>query len=183
MSVDYNRIMRVEAQIESSVLQQMEQSGGVYLPHDTVMGRRVFFAIDNVDFSEENPDGKRIYNGTALAVYQKVEAQDKVSSVTIDFTLDIAWLLGREFTRVQEEDTQGTEADAVLQLIKCGCAKEKCATNRCQCRKVGLSCTDLCKCMDREDDEDKGHNRGQKEDESDESDEEDEEDDVDDDDD
>ena len=73
--------------------------------------------------------------------------------------------------------------DSVLQLIKCGCAKEKCATNRCQCRKAGLSCTDLCQCMDREDDEDQCHNRGQKEDLSDESDKEDKEDNVDDDDD
>lgn len=38
MSVDYNRILRVEAQIESSVLQWMEQNGGVYLPPDIVMG-------------------------------------------------------------------------------------------------------------------------------------------------
>lgn len=62
--------------------------------------------------------------------------------------------------------------DAVLQLIKCGCAKERCVTNRCQCRKVGLPCTDLCRCMDSEEDEDPCHNLGQKEDESGEEDEE-----------
>ena len=38
--------------------------------------------------------------------------------------------------------------DAVLHLVKCGCAKEKCSTNRCQCRKAGLKCTHLCSCMD-----------------------------------
>lgn len=32
MSVEYNRILRVEAQIEKVVLQRMEQNGGVYLP-------------------------------------------------------------------------------------------------------------------------------------------------------
>lgn len=38
--------------------------------------------------------------------------------------------------------------DAVLDLVKCGCAKGRCSTNRCQCRKAGLKCTDLCSCID-----------------------------------
>ena len=41
--------------------------------------------------------------------------------------------------------------DAVLHLVKCGCSREKCSTNRCQCHKAGLPCTDLCSCMDNED--------------------------------
>ena len=52
MSVYYNRILRVEAQIESSALKCMAQNDGVYLPPDIVMERHVFFPIDNVDFSE-----------------------------------------------------------------------------------------------------------------------------------
>ncbi|KAJ7383833.1 hypothetical protein OS493_025705 [Desmophyllum pertusum] len=43
--------------------------------------------------------------------------------------------------------------DAVLHLVKCGCSRERCSTNRCQCRKAGLPCTDLCSCMDNEEDE------------------------------
>ena len=38
--------------------------------------------------------------------------------------------------------------DAVLHLLKVACAKEKCSTNRCQCHKAGLKCTDLCSCID-----------------------------------
>ena len=38
--------------------------------------------------------------------------------------------------------------DAVLHLVKCGCIKSRCSTNRCQCRKAGLNCTDLCSCSD-----------------------------------
>lgn len=40
---------------------------------------------------------------------------------------------------------------AVIQLVKCGCSKERCATNRCQCRKAKLRCTDLCSSSDNED--------------------------------
>ena len=36
--------------------------------------------------------------------------------------------------------------DAITQLVKCRCAEERCSTNRCQCRKVGLLCTDPCSC-------------------------------------
>ena len=40
--------------------------------------------------------------------------------------------------------------DAVLQLVKCGCKKDRCANNRCRCRKAGLQYTDLCSCSDNE---------------------------------
>ena len=32
-------------------------------PRDIVKGRHVFFAIDNVDFAEDTPDGKRMFHG------------------------------------------------------------------------------------------------------------------------
>ena len=42
--------------------------------------------------------------------------------------------------------------NVVLYLVKCACAKSKCATNRCSCRKAGLNCTYVCSCSDRDDD-------------------------------
>lgn len=42
LSVEYNRLVRVEAQIESSVLKRMEESNGLFLPPDIVKGRHVF---------------------------------------------------------------------------------------------------------------------------------------------
>ena len=55
----------------------MQANGGVYLPPDIVKGRHVFFAIDNVDFSEDTPDGKRNLHGTAMAIYQQCQPDDK----------------------------------------------------------------------------------------------------------
>ena len=40
--------------------------------------------------------------------------------------------------------------EAIIYQVKCGCMKQ-CASNRCQCQKNGLSCTDLCSCYDEED--------------------------------
>ena len=38
--------------------------------------------------------------------------------------------------------------DAIIYLLNCKCAKERCSTNRWQCRKAGLNYTDLCSCSD-----------------------------------
>ena len=76
MAVEYNRVMRVEAQIEATVLERMEENGGIYIPPDIVKGKHVFFAVDNVDFAEDTYDGQRTLHGTAMAIYQKKEAQD-----------------------------------------------------------------------------------------------------------
>lgn len=77
MAVEYNRLMRVEAQREATVLEQMEENGGVYLPPDIVKGRHVFFAVENVDFAEDTYDGQRTLHGTAVAIYQRKDPQDE----------------------------------------------------------------------------------------------------------
>ena len=41
--------------------------------------------------------------------------------------------------------------DAVVQLVRCGCTKSKCSSNRCSCRKANLNCTDLCSYSDVDD--------------------------------
>ena len=84
MSVDYNRILRVEAQIEASVLKRMELNDGLYIPPDVVQSRQVFVAVDNVDFAEDTPDGKNTFHGTAMAIYQRQEPGDVEPELTVD---------------------------------------------------------------------------------------------------
>ena len=84
MLVDYNRILRVEAQIEASILKRMELNDGLYIPPDLVLGRHVFFAVDNVDFAEDTPGGKNTFHGTAMAIYQRQEPGDVAPELTVD---------------------------------------------------------------------------------------------------
>ena len=84
MSMDYNRILRVEAQIEASVLKRMELNDGLYIPPNVVLGKHVFFAVDNVDFAEDTPDGKNTFHGTAMAIYQRQKPGDVASELTVD---------------------------------------------------------------------------------------------------
>ena len=74
-SVEYNRLLKVEAQIEQSVLQCMEQNDGVYLPPDIVLGRHVFFAIDSIDFAEDTHDGQQTFHGAAMATRKSPKMQ------------------------------------------------------------------------------------------------------------
>ena len=76
LAVEYNRLLRVEAQIEQCVLQRMEQNGGVFLPPNIVSGRHIFFAVDNIDFAEDTYDGQRTFHEAAMAIYQKREPDD-----------------------------------------------------------------------------------------------------------
>lgn len=77
LSVEYNRLLRVESQIEASVLKRMEHNDGLFLPPDIVKGRHVFFAIDNIDFQEDTYDGSNTLHGTSMAIYQKCQADDE----------------------------------------------------------------------------------------------------------
>ena len=60
-----------------SVLERMLLNDMVYIPPNIVHGRHVFFAIDNVDFGEDTPDGKRTLHATAMAIYQTCEPDDQ----------------------------------------------------------------------------------------------------------
>ena len=77
MTVEYNRLLRVESQIESAVINRMEQNGGLYIPPELVQGRHFFFAVDNVDFSEDTYNGKNTLHGTAMAIYQRCDKNDE----------------------------------------------------------------------------------------------------------
>ena len=77
LSVEYNRLLRVESQIEASVLKRLEHNDGLFLPPDIVKGRHVFFAIDNIDFQEDTYDGSNTLHGTSMAIYQKCQADDQ----------------------------------------------------------------------------------------------------------
>ena len=75
MSVHYNRILRVEAEIIASVPKRMELNDGLYIPPDVVLARHVFYAVD-VDFAEDTPDGKNTFHCTVMAIYQRQEPGD-----------------------------------------------------------------------------------------------------------
>ena len=56
----------------------MQHNDGVYIPAEAVLGRHIFFAMDNIDFDEDTPNGKRTTHGTVLAIYQRRYPEDTI---------------------------------------------------------------------------------------------------------
>ena len=64
--------------------------------------------------------------------------------------LDYGWKLENNLY-VPCTTTLPPAPDAVIELVKCGCSKTNCGTERCTCKKNSLRCTELCGCSDNDD--------------------------------
>lgn len=84
LSVDYKRIIRLENMIGNEVIKQMELNNGFYVPQNFVKGKHIFFAIDNCDFSEDTPDGKRTLHGTVMAMYQETSTETENTKLVVN---------------------------------------------------------------------------------------------------
>lgn len=61
----------------------MNAHGGLYLPPDTVSGRFINFAVDNIDFQEDTPDWRNTLHGTVIVTYQTIEEGDVSENLTL----------------------------------------------------------------------------------------------------
>ena len=52
--------------------------------NNNLFGRYVFFAVDNVDFTEDTPDGKNTFHGKAMAIYRRQEPGDVAPKLIVD---------------------------------------------------------------------------------------------------
>ena len=75
LAVNYSRVLQIETQLANSVIVKIERDK-IYIPRNVVLGKFVSFAIDNTDFNEDTPDGKRTFHGTLTAVYQRKEMSE-----------------------------------------------------------------------------------------------------------
>ena len=82
-SIDYPRVLRLETQIASSVIENMKENSGIYIPPVIVQGRFIHCAADNIDFCEDTVDGKRTLHGTIMTVYQIADRNDKTKALSL----------------------------------------------------------------------------------------------------
>ena len=74
----------METQLAESVLKQMAVDDNLFVPQEFIHGRYIFFAIDNVDFQEDTPDGKRTTHATAMVIYQQSKLGFNRAKLEID---------------------------------------------------------------------------------------------------
>ena len=75
--------MEIESRIAQAIRIRMRESGGLYISSDLMKDRLVHFAIDNVDFLEDTPDGGNTLHGTVMVTYQKCDDGDVSSCLTM----------------------------------------------------------------------------------------------------
>ena len=66
----YNVTINTEKLIESAITGRMKISGGYCLPSFIKKNQRPFFAIDNIDFSEDTAYGQNTLHGTVIVINQ-----------------------------------------------------------------------------------------------------------------
>ena len=71
ISVGYDRILRIEAQLAVAVIKRKDETWGIFIPPGITKGTLIFFAADNIDFLEDTPDGKHTLHGTVMTVFQQ----------------------------------------------------------------------------------------------------------------
>ncbi len=60
-------------QLAEAVIRRMSSTNGISVPPGLQKGKPLFFAIDNIDFQEDTPDGKDTLHGTMMVVFQKTD--------------------------------------------------------------------------------------------------------------
>ena len=64
LSIDYDRVMKIETEIAISITNIINKNNGVYVPLTILKDKAIHFAIDNTDFHNDTPDGKGEFRGT-----------------------------------------------------------------------------------------------------------------------
>lgn len=73
----------METQIAASVLKRIHDNGGVHVPPDIIPNRFIHCIADNLDFSEDNADGRKTLHGTIVTVYRVMKEPDIFVSLSL----------------------------------------------------------------------------------------------------
>ena len=84
MSIDYEKVLRIEADIANAVVQRALKNNGVYVPPYIQAGLPVYFAVGNCDFKNDTADGKNDFHGIVQIVYQQSSANVVFEKLQID---------------------------------------------------------------------------------------------------
>jgi hypothetical protein len=109
LSVHYSHILRIETQLAQAVVSRMSETDGIYIPPGLQYGTPLFFAADNIDFSEDTIDGKNTLHATVIVVFQQVqEVTSTASTLPISTKASSRSLKGYKGITLQDSGIRGT---------------------------------------------------------------------------
>ena len=88
LTILYDRILKVETGIANEISKNIDNNNGVFVPPNIIYNTPLHFAIDNVDFSNDTPDGKNEFHGVGQVVFWK--SNTKKETEKSKFTIDTA---------------------------------------------------------------------------------------------
>ena len=71
ISIDYDKLLNIKSQLADTVLTEINNNDGVFIPRSISKDLPIYLAIGNTDLKIDTPDGRNQLHGTAIAVYQK----------------------------------------------------------------------------------------------------------------
>ena len=77
LTIPYEKVLQIETEMANEITRNIAQNNGVYLPPNIVKGEPIHFAIDNIDFKNDTPDGKNEFHGTGQVVFQKSSEKER----------------------------------------------------------------------------------------------------------
>ena len=77
ISTDYDKLLNIKSQLADTVLTEINNNDGVFIPRSISKDLPNYFAIDNTDLKIDTLDGRNQLHGTAIAVYQKKKKLQK----------------------------------------------------------------------------------------------------------
>ena len=69
ISIDYDKLLNVESQLANSILAEINNNDGVFIPKSISKDLPIYFAIENTDLKIDTPDGRNQLHETAITVY------------------------------------------------------------------------------------------------------------------
>ena len=85
-SISNKRVLKIENSLANAIVEKITTNGGVFVSSNLELGKKLHFAIDNIDFKNDTADGKSEFHGTTLVVFRSKPIQQrnliKLSSCT-----------------------------------------------------------------------------------------------------
>ena len=79
LSIPYKKVCSIKDDIVADTKAKIAQNGGVYIPPMISPNKPLFFAIDNIDFQVDTPDGRGQLHGTTQVVFQQKDIDESYS--------------------------------------------------------------------------------------------------------
>ena len=81
VSVNYDKVLKIESAIDTTVVQPMAGNGGFYVRPDLTPKKFTHITADNLDFCEDTSHGRRTLHATIMEGYQSREEGEVIEDL------------------------------------------------------------------------------------------------------